>query len=80
MAEFGHKTQFAVAGLAGQNADVPVWLGATLVFTLTSSRRVLRGRTVFQHIPAVLLNRLSGGLFLKRAKKAPHTNLHAMEY
>jgi putative Ca2+/H+ antiporter (TMEM165/GDT1 family) len=64
MAEFGDKTQLAVAGLAGHTAAVPVWLGATLALTLTSCLGVLAGRTVLQRIPTVLLHRLSGGFFL----------------
>jgi putative Ca2+/H+ antiporter (TMEM165/GDT1 family) len=64
MAEFGDKTQLAVAGLAGHTEAVPVWLGATLALTLTSCLGVLAGRTVLQRIPTVLLHRLSGGFFL----------------
>ena len=30
VAEFGDKTQIAVAGLAGSMAPIPVWVGATL--------------------------------------------------
>jgi len=36
VAEFGDKTQIAVAGLASSMATFPVWLGATTALVLVS--------------------------------------------
>jgi putative Ca2+/H+ antiporter (TMEM165/GDT1 family) len=64
VAEFGDKTQLAVAGLASTAAALPVWLGATLGLALASLFGVVAGRTLLQRIPLRLLQRLSGILFL----------------
>ena len=64
LAEFGDKTQIAVAGLASTVDIVAVWLGATLALAATSGIGVLAGRTVLQHVPITLLHRLSGSLFI----------------
>jgi len=64
LAEFGDKTQIAVAGLASTVDAVAVWLGATLALTITSGIGVLAGRTILQHVPITLLHRLSGFLFI----------------
>jgi len=64
VAEFGDKTQIAVAGLAGSMAPLPVWLGATAALTLVSILGVWLGRTVLQRIPLKWLHRLSGGIFI----------------
>ena len=41
LAEFGDKTQIAVAGLAGIYPALAVWLGATLALALTSASGAL---------------------------------------
>ena len=64
LAEFGDKTQIAVAGLASTSDPVAVWLGATLALTATSALGVLAGRTIMQRISVRQLHRLSGGLFI----------------
>ena len=64
VAEFGDKTQIAVAGLASQMASFPVWLAATLALVLVSALGVWVGRTVLQRLPLIWLHRLGGGLFL----------------
>lgn len=64
LAEFGDKTQIAVAGLASTVDIIAVWLGATLALSVTSGIGVLAGRTVLQHFPITLLHRLSGSLFI----------------
>jgi len=64
LAEFGDKTQIAVAGLASTADAVAVWLGATLALAVTSGIGVLAGRTILQRFPITLLHRLSGGLFI----------------
>jgi putative Ca2+/H+ antiporter (TMEM165/GDT1 family) len=64
VAEFGDKTQIAVAGLAGSLDPLPVWLGATAALVTISILGVWAGRTVLQRLPLVWLHRISGGLFL----------------
>jgi putative Ca2+/H+ antiporter (TMEM165/GDT1 family) len=64
VAEFGDKTQIAVAGLAGSFDPLPVWLGATTALVMVSVFGVWAGRTVLQRLPLVWLHRVSGGVFL----------------
>ncbi|RLA03291.1 MAG: UPF0016 domain-containing protein [Gammaproteobacteria bacterium] len=64
VAEFGDKTQIAVAGLAGSMAPLPVWLGATAALVMVSALGVWAGRTVLQRLPLLWLHRMSGGVFL----------------
>ena len=64
VAEFGDKTQIAVAGLAGSLAPLPVWLGATAALAMVSVLGVWAGRTVLQRLPLIWLHRISGGVFL----------------
>jgi putative Ca2+/H+ antiporter (TMEM165/GDT1 family) len=64
LAEFGDKTQIAVAGMGSTVSPVAVWLGATLALALTSGLGVWAGRTLLQRIPLALLHRLSGGFFI----------------
>ncbi len=64
LAEFGDKTQIAVAGLASTVDVTAVWLGATLALAVTSGMGVLAGRTALQRVPIALLHRLSGALFI----------------
>ena len=64
MAEFGDKTQIAVAGLAGSLAPLPVWLGATAALVMVSVIGVWAGRTLLQRLPLLWLHRISGAIFL----------------
>ena len=64
VAEFGDKTQIAVAGLASSMAPFPVWLGATIALVLVSVLGVWFGRTVLQRFPFLWLHRLSGVIFI----------------
>ena len=64
LAEFGDKTQIAVAGLAGNMAPVSVWLGATTALIGISALGIWVGRTLLQRMPTVWLHRISGGVFL----------------
>jgi len=64
VAEFGDKTQIAVAGLAGSFDPLPVWLGATTALIMVSVLGVWAGRTVLQRLPLLWLHRISGGIFL----------------
>ena len=64
VAEFGDKTQIAVAGLAGSFDPLPVWLGATAALVMVSILGVWAGRTVLQRLPLLWLHRISGAIFL----------------
>ena len=64
VAEFGDKTQIAVAGLAGSLAPMAVWVGATLALVMVSALGVWAGRTLLQRLPIHWLHRLAGGIFL----------------
>jgi putative Ca2+/H+ antiporter (TMEM165/GDT1 family) len=64
VAEFGDKTQIAVAGLAGSMAPLPVWIGATIALIMVSALGVWAGRTILQRLPLHWLHRVSGGVFL----------------
>ena len=64
VAEFGDKTQIAVAGLAGSFDPFPVWLGATGALVMVSILGVWAGRTVLQRLPLLWLHRISGAVFL----------------
>jgi len=64
VAEFGDKTQIAVAGLASSFAPLHVWFGATAALVTISALGVWAGRTVLQRIPLQWLHRVSGALFL----------------
>ncbi|WP_428607648.1 TMEM165/GDT1 family protein [Sedimenticola sp.] len=64
VAEFGDKTQIAVAGLAGSMAPLPVWIGATTALVLVSALGVWAGRTLLQRLPLHWLHRISGVVFI----------------
>ena len=72
LAEFGDKTQLAVAALAstlggplgGLLVPLQVWVGATLALIALSALGVWVGSTYLQRLPVVWLHRLSGLIFL----------------
>jgi len=64
VAEFGDKTQIAVAGLASSMPPVPVWFGATVALIMVSVLGVWFGRTVLQRFPLQSLHRLGGVIFI----------------
>jgi Ca2+/H+ antiporter, TMEM165/GDT1 family len=64
VAEFGDKTQIAVAALAGTLEPVAVWTGSTAALIAVSALGVWAGRTVLQRLPLAWLNRLGGAVFL----------------
>lgn len=70
VAEFGDKTQIAVAGMSSAASAGPVWVGATLALAFTSAVGVLAGRRVLNRLPLVWLHRVSGVLFLGLAAMA----------
>jgi len=64
LAEFGDKTQIAVAGLSSTAAPTAVWAGATLALALTSAAGVFAGRNLLHRLPLLWIHRVSGGIFL----------------
>jgi putative Ca2+/H+ antiporter (TMEM165/GDT1 family) len=64
VAEFGDKTQIAVAGLASSMTPFAVWLGATAALIATSVLGVWAGRTLLRHCSLLWLHRIGGGVFL----------------
>lgn len=70
LAEFGDKTQIAVAGLGAAEPPAAVWLGATAALTATSALGIWAGRTVLRKISPRTMNRIGGWLFLAFASMA----------
>lgn len=70
LAELGDKTQLAVAGLAGTQDALAVWVGGTLALALTSALGVLAGQTLLRRLPLRLLHLVGGALFLLLAALA----------
>lgn len=70
LAELGDKTQLAVAGLAGTQDALAVWVGGTLALALTSALGVLAGQTLLRRLPRRLLHLVGGALFLSLAALA----------
>lgn len=70
LAELGDKTQLAVAGLAGTQDALAVWVGGTLALALTSALGVLAGQTLLRRLPLRLLHLVGGTLFLLLAALA----------
>jgi len=64
LAEFGDKTQIAVAGLSSTSNPYAVWLGATLALVLVSALGVWLGRSLVQRISIKRLHQISGILFI----------------
>ncbi|RDH85903.1 MAG: UPF0016 domain-containing protein [endosymbiont of Galathealinum brachiosum] len=64
VAEFGDKTQIAVAGLATSMSPIAVWIGATVALIMISALGVWAGRTILQRLPLFWLHRISGIVFL----------------
>jgi putative Ca2+/H+ antiporter (TMEM165/GDT1 family) len=63
-AEFGDKTQLAVAGLASSTNPVAVWLGATAALLLVSAVGVWAGSVLLRRFSRTWLHRISGGVFM----------------
>lgn len=70
LAEFGDKTQIAVAGLGSTTNTAAVWLGATLALACTSWLGVLAGRRWLHRLPLAWIHRISGLFFLSLAALA----------
>jgi len=64
VAEFGDKTQLAVAGLASTYHGLPVWVGATLALLVTTALGIIVGQRLLKRLPLRLIHKFSGVLFL----------------
>ena len=64
LAEFGDKTQIAVAGLGGTADATATWIGATLALACTSILGVVAGRRWLNRLPLHWIHRISGVFFL----------------
>ena len=67
LAEFGDKTQIAVAGMGSTVEAGAVWVGATLALATTSILGVVAGRRLLNRLPLAWIHRVSGMLFLALA-------------
>lgn len=70
LAEFGDKTQIAVAGMGSSADTTATWAGATLALTTTSLLAVLAGRHWLKRLPLHWIHRVSGMFFLLLAALA----------
>lgn len=64
LAEFGDKTQLAVAGMGSTSEPYAVWAGSTAALTLTSLLGVYAGRRLLKRLPLKWIHRVSGVFFL----------------
>ena len=64
LAEFGDKTQIAVAGMGSTSEPSAVWAGATAALATTSILGVLAGRKLLNRLPLKWIHRISGVFFL----------------
>lgn len=78
LAEFGDKTQIAVAGLAGVEAALGVWIGSTLALSATTLMGVLVGRVLLQYVSIRRVHQVSGVLFILFALWAAVELLNAL--
>ena len=64
LAEFGDKTQIAVAGMGSTAEPTATWAGATLALATTSVLGVYAGRKLLNRLPLAWIHRISGVFFL----------------
>ena len=64
LAEFGDKTQIAVAGLGSTADAMATWVGATLALACTSILGVVADRRRLNRLPLKWIHRISGVFFL----------------
>lgn len=76
LAEFGDKTQIAVAGMGSTADAAAVWLGATLALTFTSVLAVIAGRNFLHRLPLLWIHQISGIFFLLLAALAVARLIH----
>lgn len=64
LAEFGDKTQLAIAGMGSTSSATAVWAGATLALAGTTIIAVIAGRKFLHRLPLTWIHRISGVFFL----------------
>lgn len=64
LAEFGDKTQIAIAGMGSAADATATWVGATLALAGTSIIGVVAGRRWLNRLPLHWIHRISGVFFL----------------
>ena len=64
LAEFGDKTQIAVAGLGSTADAAATWVGGTVALATTSLLGVYAGRRLLNRLPLHWIHRVSGVFFL----------------
>lgn len=64
VAEFGDKTQLAVAGLSSTMIPASVWAGATFALITTTVIGVWAGTSALRRVPIIQIHRISGIFFL----------------
>ncbi|PPC90243.1 MAG: hypothetical protein CTY34_08540 [Methylobacter sp.] len=72
LAEFGDKTQLAVAALSSSGQPYAIWSGATLALISTSAIGIVLGRTLLKKLPLTSIHKISGLLFLVLATLAAY--------
>jgi len=77
MAEFGDKTQIAVAGMASTASASAVWLGAMLALSTTTLIGCFAGAKLLQRLPLHWIHRIAGVLFLVMGAMAAFAAWHA---
>ena len=70
LAEFGDKTQIAVAGMGSAAEPSAIWVGGTLALAATSVLGVYAGRRFLNRLPLRWIHRISGVFFLLLAALA----------
>ena len=78
LAEFGDKTQIAVAGLGSTADAMATWVGATLALACTSILGVVAGRRWLNRLPLKWIHRISGVFFLLLAAFALSKLFHSL--
>ena len=64
IAEFGDKTQLAVAGLSVHEQAIAVWVGSTLALVLSAGLGIWLGRRLIARVSLQWVKRLSALLFI----------------
>lgn len=64
IAEFGDKTQIAVAGMGSTSEATAVWVGGTIALAFTSALGVFAGSKLLKQLPLLWIHRISGIFFL----------------
>ena len=70
LAEFGDKTQIAVAGLGSTGGATAIWTGATLALATTSLLGIVAGQKLLKRLSLLWIHRASGVFFLLLAAYA----------